>query len=197
MNQPTDREAASPGDADPATTLLALFEELGGKRYDGEDVSQLTHALQCAAMAMKEGASESLVVAALLHDIGHLVNPKDEGATSKGIDAAHERVGAGYLARWFGPEVTAPVAQHVAAKRYLCQAEAGYQQNLSEESARSLALQGGPFSAAEAEAFLAKPYAQAAVALRRWDEAAKDPEMTTPDLADFCPMIQRALAAKA
>lgn len=197
MNQPTDREALSLGDADPATTLLEMLEELGGARYGGEDVSQLTHALQCAAMAIKDGAAESLVVAALLHDIGHLVNPKDEDAAARGIDAAHERVGATYLARWFGPEVTAPVAQHVAAKRYLCQAEDGYFQRLSEESVRSLALQGGPFSAAEAEAFLAKPYAQAAIALRRWDEAAKDPEMMTPALADFRPMIQRALAAKA
>src|SRR3546814_6538909 len=86
----------------------------------------------------------------------------------------HEKVGAAYLARWFGPAVTAPVAQHVAAKRYLCQAEDGYFARLSEESVRSLAVQGGPFTAKEAEIFLARPYAEEAVALRRWDELAKD-----------------------
>ncbi|WP_193369131.1 phosphonate degradation HD-domain oxygenase [Pelagibius marinus] len=183
------------GDAavtDPIGHLLWLLEELGGDRYGGEEVTQLAHALQCATFAQREGASDSLVAAALLHDIGHLVNPKDEDATLRGIDAAHEKVGANYLARWFGPAVTAPVAQHVAAKRYLCQAEDGYFDRLSEESVRSLAVQGGPFDAAQAADFLARPYAQDAVALRRWDELAKDPEMATPTLEAFRPVLERA-----
>src|SRR3546814_5202669 len=178
--------------ADPVDRLLALLAELGGDRYGGEEVTQLTHALQCATFAQQSGADESLVAAALLHDICHLVNPNDEGATLRGIDAAHETVGAAYLARWFGPAVTAPVAQHVAAKRYLCQAEDGYFAQLSEESVRSLAVQGGPFSAEEAKAFLARPYAEAAVALRRWDELAKDPLMRTPSLEDFRQLLERA-----
>lgn len=175
----------------PVDHLLGLLAELGAGRYGGEDVTQLAHALQCATFAQRDGASDSLVVAALLHDIGHLVNPKDEGASRRGIDAAHEKVGAGYLARWFDPAVTAPVAQHVAAKRYLCRAEDGYLARLSEESLRSLAVQGGPFSAAEAADFLARPYAGDAVALRRWDELAKDPEMATPGLDDFRPLLER------
>ncbi len=178
--------------ADPVDHILALMAELGSDRYGGEEVTQLAHALQCATFAQRDGASDSLVAAALLHDIGHLVNPKDEGATLRGIDAAHEKVGAAYLARWFGPAVTAPVAQHVAAKRYLCQAEDGYFGRLSEESVRSLAVQGGPFSDSEAAAFLARPYAEEAVALRRWDELAKDPEMVTPTLEDFRPVLERA-----
>jgi [1-hydroxy-2-(trimethylamino)ethyl]phosphonate dioxygenase len=176
----------------PVDHLLALLDALGGDRYGGEEVTQLAHALQCATFAQQSGAADSLVTAALLHDVGHLVNPKDEGATLRGVDAAHETVGAGYLARWFGPAVTAPIAQHVAAKRYLCQAEDGYYQRLSEESVRSLAVQGGPFDAQQADAFLARPYAQEAVALRRWDELAKDPEMVTPSLEDFRPVLARA-----
>jgi len=178
--------------SDPAGHLLGLLAALGADRYGGEEVTQLAHALQSATFAQQEGAPDSLGAAALLHDIGHVVNPKDEGATLRGIDAAHETVGAGYLARWFGPAVTAPVAQHVAAKRYLCQAEDGYFARLSDESVRSLAVQGGPFTAREAEAFLARPYAEAAVALRRWDELAKDPEMVTPSLEDFRPVLERA-----
>ncbi len=177
---------------DPIGHLLSLLEQLGSDRYGGEEVTQLAHALQCATFAQREGASDSLVAAALLHDIGHLVNPKDEGATLRGIDAAHEKVGANYLARWFGPAVTAPVAQHVAAKRYLCQAEDGYFARLSEESVRSLAVQGGPFDAEQAADFLARPHAQDAVALRRWDELAKDPEMVTPGLEAFRPVLERA-----
>lgn len=181
-----------PETGDPIDHLLALLAELGAGRYGGEEVTQLAHALQCATFAQREGASDSLVAAALLHDIGHLVNPRDESATLRGVDAAHEKVGAGYLARWFGPAVSAPVAQHVAAKRYLCQAEDGYLARLSEESLRSLALQGGPFAADQSAAFLAQPYAADAVALRRWDEAAKDPAMATPDLEAFRPMLARA-----
>ncbi|NIA67466.1 HD domain-containing protein [Pelagibius litoralis] len=190
MSEPLER------DVQPVQKLLTLLENLGGERYGGEDVSQLEHALQCAMLAQENAAPESLVVAALLHDIGHLVNPNDEGAAAAGIDAAHERTGAAYLARWFGPAVTAPIAQHVAAKRYLCQAEDGYFQRLSDESVRSLAVQGGPFSETEAEAFLSRPYAEAAIALRRWDEAAKDPEKVTPSLGDFRPLIERALATR-
>src|SRR3546814_13561226 len=107
-------------------------------------------------------ASDSLVAAALLHDIGHLVNPKDENATLRGVDAAHEKVGAAYLARWFGPAVTAPVAQHVAAQRYLCPAAAGYLARLSDELARSLAVQGARFHHMEAAALLARPSAETA-----------------------------------
>ncbi|MPZ10536.1 MAG: HD domain-containing protein [Kiloniellaceae bacterium] len=189
MTAPLRSDETSP---DPVGHLLALLAELGGDRYGGEEVSQLAHALQCATFAQASGAGDSLIAAALLHDIGHLVNPKDEGATLRGIDAAHETVGAAYLARWFGPAVTAPVAQHVAAKRYLCQVEDGYFERLSEESVRSLAVQGGPFTAAEAEAFLSRSQAEAAVALRRWDELAKDPTMLTPTLEDFRPVLERA-----
>lgn len=176
---------------DPVDTLIGLMAQLGADRYGGEEVSQLAHALQCATFAQQSGADDSLVAAALLHDIGHLVNPKDEGAAARGIDAAHEKVGAAYLARWFGPAVTAPIAQHVNAKRYLCQAEEGYFAKLSDESVRSLAVQGGPYSAEEAAKFRAGPHAEAAVALRRWDELAKDPEMVTPSLEHFRPLLQR------
>jgi gamma-butyrobetaine dioxygenase len=178
--------------ADPVDHLLALLRDLGSDRYGGEAVTQLAHALQCATFAQRDGASDSLIAAALLHDIGHLINPRDEGAARRGIDAAHETVGARYLARWFGPAVTAPIAQHVAAKRYLCQAEDGYFEKLSEESVRSLKVQGGAFGAREAAAFLARPYAGEAVALRRWDELAKDPAMQTPDLEAFRPVLHRA-----
>jgi phosphonate degradation associated HDIG domain protein len=180
---------------DPVGHLLGLLAALGADRYGGEEVTQLAHALQSATFAQQEGAPDSLVAAALLHDIGHVVNPKDEGATLRGVDAAHETVGATYLARWFGPAVTAPVAQHVAAKRYLCTAEDGYYARLSDESVRSLAVQGGPFTPRQAEAFLTRPYAVEAVRLRRWDELAKDPEMVTPSLADFRPVLERAMQA--
>lgn len=202
MSQPEDWDGVIAPSGDEETTnvvdrLMAVLLDLGKDRYGGEEISQLTHGLQCATLALRDGASESLVTAALLHDIGHLVNPKDQGAAARGIDAAHERVGAAYLSRWFGPEVTAPINLHVAAKRYLCSTEEGYFQRLSAQSVQSLAIQGGPFPPMEVERFLSQPFAEMAVALRRWDEAAKDPAMSTPSLQAFRPKVERALMKQA
>src|SRR3546814_20639979 len=97
--------------ADPIAHLLALLDALGSGRYGGEEVTQLAHALQCATFAQQSCASDSLVAAALPPDIGHLVHPQDENATLLGVDAASAKVGAPYLARWFGPDVPSPVAQ--------------------------------------------------------------------------------------
>ena len=164
--------------------LFDLYGRIGGLRY-GEDVSQLEHALQTAHHARLDGAPDDLVAAALLHDVGHMMQKAGEDAADRGIDAQHEQIGAGFLARAFGPEVTEPVRLHVAAKRYLAAREAGYLERLSAASLQSLALQGGPMSEAEAEAFLAAPYAQAAVRLRRYDEQGKDPGAQIADLAAY------------
>jgi phosphonate degradation associated HDIG domain protein len=154
--------------------LVALYASPAALRMYDEAVTELDHALQTAALARDEGAPDHLVAAALLHDVGHLVSDDnvtlDEHLTD---DFHHERVGARYLARWFGPEVTAPVASHVAAKRYLCAVEPGYLDGLSLSSVRSLALQGGPMSAADVERFERLPHHDAAVQVRRWDDQAK------------------------
>lgn len=155
--------------------LADLFARLGGLHY-GEDVSQLEHALQTAHHARLDGAPPALVVAALLHDVGHMLQKAGENAADLGIDTRHEHIGAGYLARAFGPEVTGPIRLHVAAKRYRVAVEPGYLEGLSKASLQSLTLQGGPMSEAELEAFLDEPSAQAALRLRGYDEAGKAPD---------------------
>ena len=152
--------------------------------YD-EAVTELDHALQAAALARADGAPDHLIAAALLHDVGHLV--ADDNVTlgdELTEDFHHERVGARYLTRWFGPEVTAPVALHVAAKRYLCAVEDGYLAGLSPSSSRSLELQGGPMTAAEVEAFERLPHHVEATLVRRWDDAAKVPGLAVAALSD-------------
>lgn len=180
---------------DAIETLFGLLNRMGAVRYGSESVSQLDHALQCAALAEREGASSQLVVAALLHDIGHLT-ADDEGAALQGIDARHEIDGSGFLAAWFGGEVTRPVRLHVDAKRYLCAVEPAYFEGLSPASVRSLALQGGPFSAEEAHRFIAQAQAPEAVRLRRWDDGAKVPGAGTPPLAHYRLHVEEALAAR-
>lgn len=152
--------------------VFALFALRGGESY-GERVTQLDHALQCAALARLEGAPDTLVAAALLHDYGHLIEDRGHMAEREGLDGEHEAVGALALSAWFGPDVTRPIALHVAAKRYLCAVEPGYAEALSPASQLSLSLQGGPMSAAEAADFAALPHAAEAVRLRRWDDWGK------------------------
>lgn len=175
--------------------VMALLVEAGAHRYGDEAVSQLAHALQCAALAEGEGAVDSLIAAALLHDVGHLVGKGDEGAARQGIDRKHENVAAGYLRQGFPAAVTEPIRLHVAAKQYLCHADAGYFDRLSPASVTSLQVQGGIFDAAAAEAFIARPFAADAVRLRRWDDDAKDPKARTPDLAHYRPLLDRLAGA--
>lgn len=155
--------------------LTDLFARLGGLRY-GEGVTQLEHALQTAHHAKLDGAPPELIAAALLHDVGHMMQKVGENAADLGIDARHEHISAGYLARAFGPAVTEPVRLHVAAKRYRVAVDPTYLERLSPASLQSLGLQGGPMSPEEIEAFLASPSADAALRLREYDEAGKAPE---------------------
>jgi len=164
----------------PAEVIGELFAGPGARDYLGEPVTIGTHMLQAGALAEAAGAEGALVAAALLHDVGHLRGETDD---------QHGPAGARWLSRWFGEAVTEPVRLHVAAKRYLCAAEPGYFGLLSAESVRTLALQGGPMAPAEQAAFEALPHARAAVAVRRWDDAAKDPAVTPPGFAHFAPLL--------
>lgn len=160
--------------------VLDLLAGPPGAAHYGEGVSQRAHALQCAALAEAAGAPAVLIAAALVHDIGHLLHGLPEDIADRGIDGHHEDIGAAWLARHFLPALVAPVRLHVAAKRFLVAAEAGYAATLSPASRQSLALQGGPMTAAEAAAFRALPWAAEAIALRRWDDAAKVLGRATP-----------------
>jgi predicted HD phosphohydrolase len=135
-------------------------------------------------------------VAALLHDIGHMIHDLGEDPGRKGIDDRHEERAAEWLSAYFGPEVTEPIRLHVAAKRYLCAADSDYFSKLAEDSVRSLALQGGPMSSDEVAAFRGILYYDEAVRLRRYDDLAKDPNAVTPDFEHFLPAIDAALTAR-
>jgi len=165
--------------------LIGLYAAKGGREYEGEGVSQLQHALQSAQLAEQAGAAPELICAALLHDIGHLLNDKGETPTLRGVDDLHQYIALPFLRPLFPESVLGPIRLHVDAKRYLCAARPEYYEQLSEDSKRSLRLQGGVFSAEEAERFIRQPYAQEAVSVRLWDDAAKNPRAHTPDLAHF------------
>jgi phosphonate degradation associated HDIG domain protein len=170
--------------------IFATFDRRGGDRY-GEHVTQLEHALQCAYLGAREGADESLIAAALLHDYGHFFEGRGDAAERDGEDAHHEAHGAKLLRQWFAPAVTTPVALHVAAKRYLCAVEPDYMAALSDASRLSLRLQGGPFSAEQATGFSEAPYAADAVRLRRWDDEGKVAGAIIPALETYRDLLTR------
>jgi gamma-butyrobetaine dioxygenase len=178
--------------ADPIAEIEHMFARRGDEGY-GEGVTQTEHALQAAHIAESEGKPVAQVVAALLHDIGHLLHDLPEDIADQGVDTQHESLASAWLSQHFGPEVSEPVRLHVAAKRYLCHAEQGYLDRLSEASKLSLRLQGGPMNAAEAARFRQEPFLAQALDLRRWDDEAKVVGATTPDLAHYRPAIEAAL----
>jgi predicted HD phosphohydrolase len=127
-----------------ADEIFAIYSARGSAAYFGEPVSVTEHGLQAAHFAQLEQAPPQLVIAALLHDIGHLVVECPDDIEEWTSDAHHERVGSGWLAKRFGPEVSEPVRLHVPAKRYLCATRAAYLKKLSPASVVTLKLQGDP-----------------------------------------------------
>jgi phosphonate degradation associated HDIG domain protein len=172
--------------------IFRVFREYGAEQYLGEQVSMTEHMLQSAYAAEQEGAPARLVAAALLHDYGHFIHDLDADAADHGIDTRHEEVGYAFLAEHFGPEVAEPIRLHVAAKRYLCATDPSYLAELSPASLHSLSLQGGPYSAPEAAAFEASPFAADAVRLRRWDDVGKVAGLETPDLEHYRATLEAA-----
>jgi [1-hydroxy-2-(trimethylamino)ethyl]phosphonate dioxygenase len=173
--------------------LIGLFATRGNAEYHGEAVSQSEHALQAAALADSEGAPAPLVVAALLHDVGHLLHNLPEDAAEQGIDDRHEALGAAWLAKHFAPEVAEPVRLHVSAKRYLCAVDPSYLEGLSPSSRQSLSLQGGPMDASEVADFSTNPHHAAAVRLRIWDDRAKVPGLGVPGVEHYRDLLTLAL----
>jgi phosphonate degradation associated HDIG domain protein len=168
-----------------------LFRAHGQIEYSGEGVTQLEHALQCAELAESEGADDALVTAALLHDLGHMLNLQGESPTVRGIDDQHQYFAIPFIRPLFPPDVVEPIRLHVDAKRALCALDPGYYDALSDDSKRSLDLQGGIYTPEEARFFAAKPYARDAMRVRRWDDQAKVPGKATPGLDHYLEVVAR------
>jgi predicted HD phosphohydrolase len=172
--------------------IFDLFARFGSGGY-GEDLSLESHMLQSAALAESLGAPASVVAAALLHDIGYFLQSGSGASVDAGKDFRHEAIGAAWLARGFDEAVTAPIALHVQAKRYLCAVEPDYFERLSAASRRSLAVQGGVMSKDEVPAFASEPAFEAALLLRRCDDRGKDIETSTRTIEDYRGLLTQTL----
>lgn len=176
--------------------IMQLFKTHGDSQYGREAVSQREHALQCAALAEQSQAAPALIVAALLHDIGHLLHNLPDDAPNEGIDDAHEELAAHWLRTRFPSRVCEPVRLHVAAKRYLCATDSAYHDQLSPPSRQSLRLQGGPMSPEEVTEFQSNPFSRDAITLRLWDDTAKIPDHPTPPVEHYADAIRQVLEAR-
>ncbi len=172
-----------------------IFARCGDEEYLGEPVTMAQHMLQGATIAEQNGLPEDIIVAALLHDIGHFTSEFGTFSMDDTKDRFHEEAGARVLADFFPSVVIDCVRHHVTAKRYLCATKPEYFDRLSKASIHSLNLQGGPMSETEVDAFEKNPNLKKIIQVRYLDEAGKHPDMVTPDYAHFAPMVQRVVDA--
>ncbi len=182
-----------------AADLIGLYEACADRSY-GEDVTVLSHSLQTAGLARADGATDALVAAALLHDVGHLLATEEEVDRShpdEGDDDHHEAIGARLVAATLGPEVALPVALHVQAKRWRCTVEPEYRSRLSAQSALTLEAQGGLLDAEECRRFEDHPGFAQAVELRRWDDRAKLIGAKVPSMDSYRSLLGSLVAARA
>jgi gamma-butyrobetaine dioxygenase len=177
-----------------ADEIFEIFARRGSTAYFGEKVSTTDHCLQTAYFAQLQKAPPQLVIAALLHDIGHLVMEVPDEIEDWLEDARHEEIGGAWLARRFGPAISEPVRLHVPAKRYLCATQQSYFSLLSPASVKTLDLQGGPMSPAEVAAFETEPFYRDAIRVRHWDDSGKVAGMVIPDLFSYRELLEAQTA---
>ncbi len=174
--------------------IRQTFSQRGDEKYADEGVTQLQHALQCAALARQEQAGAAQIVAALLHDIGHILGNRDlPPNTAVDLDDHHERVGYAFLRNHFGDAVADPVRLHVAAKRYLCTSDADYHTKLSPTSYKSFLDQGGLMNSEELAEFKREPFFEQAIQLRHWDDTGKDPNAAVPAIDAYLDELSKLL----
>ena len=169
-------------------TLMDLLAATAHESY-GEQVTMLDHALQSAALARAAGEGDELVLACLLHDVGHVMGDAGEWGLP-----GHAEVGARALQAHLPAAIVEPIRHHVAAKRYRVAVEPDYLAKLSLASQMSLAEQGGPLSDDEAAAFAALPFCAEAIRLREYDDDGKVEGLEIPPLDTYRTALAAAIS---
>jgi len=176
--------------------IMNLYEGYGGAEYAGEKVSQLEHMAQAAQLAEEQGYDEEVILAAFLHDIGHISEAAKGENEMDGFGIKdHEELGAEFLkGKGFSKKVVRLVESHVEAKRYLTIKDPSYYAQLSEASKKTLDYQGGPMTEEEAAAFEQYPLFSLIIQMRKWDELAKIENKPLPDLQHYRKMMLHHLS---
>ena len=167
--------------------IMSLYEAYGGAEYAGEKVSQLEHMVQAAQLAEAQGFDEEVILAAFLHDVGHISEAAKGDNEMDGFGIKdHEELGAEFLrGKGFSKKIVRLVESHVEAKRYLTIKDPSYYAQLSDASKKTLEYQGGPMTEEEAAAFEQYPLFDLIIRMRKWDEEAKIEHQPLPDLQHY------------
>jgi 2-amino-1-hydroxyethylphosphonate dioxygenase (glycine-forming) len=178
--------------------IMSYYQLHGGEEYAGEKVTQLEHMVQAAQLAEQEGYDSEVVLAAFLHDIGHICEAGHGDNEMDGFGIKdHEEIGADYLQqKGFSKKIVRLVQSHVEAKRYLTYKDPEYYSQLSEASKKTLEYQGGKMEKEEAEAFEQYPLFNLIIQMRKWDEQAKIEHKPLPDLSHYRALILAHLEAQ-
>lgn len=182
--------------AQTADEIIALYRQYGGAGYAGEKVTQLEHMVQAAQLAEAQGYDEEVILAAFLHDIGHIcVSAQGDNEMDGYGIKDHEEIGAEFLqGKGFSKRLIILVESHVEAKRYLTWKYPEYYDQLSDASKKTLEYQGGIMDKDEALAFEKYPLFDLIIQMRRWDEEAKIEHKALGDWEKYRLMIIRHLS---
>ena len=170
-----------------ANEIIDLFKKYGSNEYAGEKITQLQHMVQAAQLAKNGGYDDEIVLAAFLHDIGHICAAAYIHDDMNGFGVMnHEKIGASFLRkRGFGERLVMLVENHVSAKRYLTFKYPEYFDGLSEASKNTLVFQGGKMDVAEALSFEQDELFEEFIQMRQWDELAKEENIPLQPLQYF------------
>jgi len=181
-----------------AEEIIDHINKHGEEQY-GENITQKEHALQSALLAKKDGNEDEVVIAALLHDIGHLIVDDENGQMEENLGMKnHELIGAKYLKRkGFSDLVCSLIEGHVAAKRYLTFKNPEYYHQLSDASKKTLVHQGGVMTPDEAYHFETQATFKLNLKMREWDDQGKVENIELPEMESFIPLIEKHLIKQA
>lgn len=176
--------------------IFSLYEKYGAGEYAGEKVTQLQHMVQAGELAKDAGYDDEVILAAFLHDIGHILETEHDQMDGFGT-VDHEKVGADFLReRGFSERLARLVENHVSAKRYLTFKNPAYFEGLSEASRKTLEYQGGRMTAEEAADFERDELFKEFIDMRYWDEQAKIEDMPLASIDYYKNLMIQYLEAK-
>ncbi len=137
--------------------LKSLDNSIGGYQ-----ISRLEHSLQTASRAYRDNASEEMVVAALLHDIGDEIAPLN-----------HSELAASVIRPFVSEKTTWIIEKHGLFQTYYYNHHYGKDKNLRNKFAGH------------------KYYKNTIDFCNNWDQASFDPNYKTIPLSEFIPMVGR------
>jgi predicted HD phosphohydrolase len=141
-------------------SLLKLDHSL-----EGYPISRLGHSLQAATRALRDGADDELLVAALIHDIGDELAPYN-----------HTEIAAGILRPYVRAEVTWIVEQHGLFQNYYYVHHHGGNRHARDR-------------------YIDHPWYQACKDFcANWDQCSFDPDYASEPLSTFEPVVRRVFS---